>query len=105
MILLILLLMIYLLISCGNYDTVDDLTMYVPIEGKEHLTEEFGCLMEQDLKGNFKKYMDYPHKSSACGGSSKVYKKFEKEAGKGVLKCPKCDGYMEKLLESRILWD
>ena len=91
--------------SCGNYDDVYDLTMYIPYKNKEHLADKYGCIMESDIRGNYKKYMDYPHKCSACGGSSRVLKEFEKEASEGVLKCPKCDGYMKKILESYILWD
>ena len=90
--------------DCGNYDVVDDLTMYMPKEGV-NVPDEVGYIFEEDIKDSYVKYMDYPHKCSKCGGSSKVYKSFEKKASKGELKCPKCDGMMGINVERLIMWD
>lgn len=96
--------------NCGNYDVVDDLTMYVPKAGVMPLTEEqikdIGYFVESDIKKSYVKFMDYPHKCSQCGGKSKVYKSFIKKAMKAELKCPKCEGAMgldpERMI---IMWD
>ncbi len=91
--------------SCGNYEIVDDLSMYIPHKGKEHLVEKYGCVTSHELKINYKKYMDYPHKCTKCGADSIVYKNFETDVSNGVAKCPKCDGYMGMDPERIILWD
>jgi len=80
--------------ECGNYDQVDALTMYMPKEGKENLPADIGYIFADDINKSYTKYMDYPHKCSKCGGSSKVYKSFVKNAENGKLKCPKCKGLM-----------
>lgn len=90
--------------ECGNYDVVDDLTMYIPKENA-NIPDEVGYVFAEDIKESYVKYMDYPHKCSECGGSSKVYKSFEKKAYNGTLKCPKCDGMMGLNLEQLMMWD
>jgi len=90
--------------DCGNYDVVDDLTMYRPKDGVK-VPDEVDYIFEDEIKENYVKYMEYPHKCSECGGSSKIYKSFEKKAQKGELKCPKCDGFMGMEPCRIIMWD
>lgn len=90
--------------KCGNYDVVDDFTMYMPKDGVT-VPDEVAYILAEEIKESYVKYMDYPHKCSKCGGRSKVYKSFEKKAYKGELKCPKCDGFMMINPAQMIMWD
>lgn len=90
--------------KCGNYDIVDDLTMYKPKEGVK-VPDEVAYIFEDDIKEAYEKYMDYPHVCSKCGGHTKVYKSFAKKAMKGELSCPKCDGFMMMDFSQMVMWD
>ena len=90
--------------SCGNYDEVYDLTMYIP-KDDDNVPNEVDFIWSNDIKKSYVKYMEYPHKCSRCGKKSKVYKSFDRKAFNGELKCPHCDGMMGVELGSMLMWD
>lgn len=98
--------------ECGNIEVGDDLTVYLPVEGKmkdeergrwsvAFPAEGYKFVTPWDLreKGQYKKIMEYSHKCSKCQGNMKIIS--EKEFKK--LKCPKCHKKLK--VDGDVLWD
>lgn len=108
--------------KCGNYDNVQDLTMFIPKEGYIHKVDPdqiwstcahfkgVNYVLPCDLERHYIEYRRYPHKCKCCGGAMQLipfysYKidphgRGEDEIRKQTqseiweIKCPKCGGKM-----------
>ena len=87
--------------KCGKFDTVMDLSLYVPKKNDDSI-QNIGYVMEEDLKSNFKKCKSYDHKCS-CGGSMMITDLIGALVDRKV-KCPKCSANME-LTDELVMWD
>ena len=82
---------------CGEYEQVQDLSMYIPKETKgEKLNKDIDFVV--DFK-DYKLEKKYDHKCSTCGGKMKILR------GKALdsLTCPRCKSEMERV--EGFLWD
>lgn len=93
--------------NCGEYQTVQNLSMYLPPEGvdpNEDLYSErmlipdlskevqphLPCFDRDELQRNFRFHANYPHKCKKCGGDLMLLD------DSTVLVCPKCRIKMSK---------
>ena len=94
--------------KCGEYDSREALTMYVPKEGHVHKVPEGiwsvaapftgqDYVSEWELEEGFTEYADYPHKCETCGGNMRII------ASDEPIVCPHCGEEMAKSLVG--FWD
>lgn len=87
--------------QCGNFSTVNDLSLYVP-KKSDDAGMNVGYVMAEELESDYKKCRSYPHKCF-CGGSLKVIDMLD-ELSKNAVRCPKCKGEMQ-LTDDFMMWD
>lgn len=97
--------------TCGNMETGQDLSCYVPVEGydpssKEKLrwsvsfpAEGMDYVAPNDLEEKYRKVIEYPHKCGKCSGNMRIVDEEEF----WHFKCPKCKKEMERLPND--FWD
>lgn len=97
--------------SCGEYDCVPDLSMYLPKVNEQskydklssaNYDENENYAVPWDLDERFTLYAKYPHKCKCCGGEARIISEEELNT-KGIV-CPRCGKAITKE-ESRIMWD
>jgi len=102
-------------IYCGQYETVHDLTMYLP---KKKLptkdpNQRWSIAMPfcgadyvapWDLREYYKAFATYPHTCKHCGGDMKLIPEKTFERRRHSLKCPNCRSKLNEGLDV-ILWD
>ena len=117
--------------DCGKYDTVQDLTMFIPKEGYKHEINPdriwsiaapfrgYDYVAPGDLKFHYDEYKKYPHKCNYCGGNMNIIPLYSYKVnpkGRGVdeiikemqseikeIECPVCGEQM--IVMEFINWD
>lgn len=90
--------------SCGCYETVPDLDMYVPKPGASPRSEmDSACSFTGDLTTSYDLCERFDYRCSACGGEAEIVADFEEKLKTHKLPCPKCDGKIRE--EGRMRWD
>ena len=89
--------------ECGQYETVRELTMYVPKPGHVHSAPAEGVdyVLDYELEENYKVFQKYPHRCRSCGGKMKLIS--ERTLKGKELVCPCCGEAME--ITDMLLWD
>lgn len=87
--------------SCGQYEVVPDLTMYLP--DKNIPARKSWYLPEWQLGEYYKVFAKYPHKCRKCGGAQEIFTDKDLEERAEELKCPSCNA--EMTAKFRGFWD
>ena len=80
--------------ECGEYETIKDLTMYVPKTNYEESAKDY--VFYRDLKEHYKIFKEYRHKCKNCGSDLKIVLHEESDKHKRNIICPICKKYMIK---------
>lgn len=73
--------------SCGEFETVTDLTTYLPNENFPDRKIKFPA--DWELEEYYKIFAKYPHKCKNCGGELEIFRGSDLR-NNGMLKCPRC---------------
>ncbi|MBR1806124.1 MAG: hypothetical protein IJ774_07045 [Selenomonadaceae bacterium] len=84
-------------IYCGQYETVSDLTMYLP---KKNAPAD---ILPWELRKYCKAFAAYPHTCKHCGGDMKLISERTFVRRMSNLKCPKCHRKFDE--PGIIMWD
>ena len=84
-------------IYCGQYETVHDLTMYLPKKNAP------ANILPWELRKYCKAFAAYPHTCKHCGGDMKLISERTFVRRMSNLKCPKCRSKFDE--PSIIMWD
>jgi len=76
--------------SCGKFEMVRDLTMYLP---KENFMQEKNYPLPFEFEKNYKIFAKYAHKCSYCGEDVEIITE-KNFSPKIKLQCPNCDSEM-----------